>query len=79
MAPNTYLTDDQRSELREIFSHYDKDSNGVIDRNEFKQLLDALDAQVSPDELEAGMDALDENNNGKIEFDEFVAWWADRM
>ena len=72
------LSDEEIEELREIFSHYDKNQNGVIERGEFATLLDALDAGMTPEEVEAGLHALDENHNGTIEFDEFVAWWADR-
>ena len=72
------LTEDQLAELREVFSHYDKNNNGVMERGEFSALLDALDAGLTPEQVEAGLDALDENHNGTIEFDEFVAWWGDR-
>ena len=72
------LTDEDIAEIREIFSHYDKNDNGVMDAGEFKNLLVALDAQMNDDEVAAGLAALDENENGTIEFDEFIAWWADR-
>ncbi len=72
------LSDDDIAEIREIFSHYDKNENGVIERSEFKALLDALEADLTDEEVQAGLDALDDNKNGLIDFDEFVAWWADR-
>jgi len=72
------LTEDEIEEIREIFSHYDKNENGVIERSEFAALLDALEADLTPEEVDAGLQALDENRNGIIEFDEFLAWWADR-
>lgn len=74
---NAPLTDDELDELREIFAHYDKNKNGVIETKELGALLDALDAHSSPAELKAGMRALDEDGSGVIEFDEFVAWWTD--
>lgn len=72
----TKLTDDQIEELREIFLHYDHDGNGVIDRSEFGALLEALDAQLSEEEIDAGLRAIDDNRNGQIEFSEFLEWWA---
>ncbi len=72
------LTDDEIAEVREIFSHYDKNKNGVIECDEFSDLLDALDAGLTPEQIQIGLDSLDENRNGTIEFDEFIAWWADR-
>lgn len=72
------LSDEELAEIREIFSHYDADDSGFIDRAELGKLLDALGASMTGEELQAGLLALDENNNGKIEFDEFVDWWSDR-
>jgi Ca2+-binding EF-hand superfamily protein len=72
------LTDDEIAEIREIFSHYDTNKNGVIERTEFRALLNALQADMSEEEVKAGLRALDDNHNGIIDFDEFVKWWADR-
>jgi len=72
------LTDDEISEIRETFSHFDTDDNGSIDLSEFDQLLRALDAQLTDEQTEAGLKSLDANKNGRIDFDEFVAWWSDR-
>ncbi len=72
------LSDDDLSEIREIFGHFDKDKNGVMDASEFSKLLDALGAEMTKDEVSEGLRALDDNKNGLIDFDEFVAWWADR-
>ena len=72
------MTDDDIAEIREIFGHFDKDGNGVMDASEFAKLLEALGAEMTADEIDAGLRALDDNRNGIIDFDEFVAWWADR-
>jgi calmodulin len=77
MASET-LREEDVEEIREIFEHFDKNRDGVIQRSEFAALLDALDADLTPEEIQAGLDALDENHNGVIDFDEFVAWWGDR-
>lgn len=76
--PLSKLTDDQVAEVREIFSHFDNDGNGVIDVGEFGKLLDALDADLTEEQIQAGLDTLDENRNGVIDFEEFIAWWADQ-
>jgi calmodulin len=72
------LTADEIEEIKEIFNHFDANNDGVIQRSEFKALLEALDADLEPDEIQAGLDSLDDNHNGVIDFDEFVAWWGDR-
>jgi calmodulin len=68
-----------RAELRETFDHFDKDDNGIIDRQEFRALLqDGLNAEMEAEELEMGFAIIDKDGNGTIEFDEFAAWWLDR-
>ena len=72
------LDEDKLAEVRETFDHFDRDGNGVIDHDEFASLLEALGAGMNEQEIQAGILALDENHNGRIEFDEFAAWWGDR-
>lgn len=78
MSADTSLSDDEIEEIREIFSHFDADGNGVIEQDEFGALLRALDDTIGEDEIRAGLKALDGNRNGVIDFDEFLDWWADR-
>jgi len=66
------------AEVREIFGHFDKNNNGVIERDEFVALLTALEADLTPDQIDAGLVALDKNKNGQIEFQEFIDWWAEQ-
>lgn len=75
--PTTQLTDDEIAEVREIFDHYDKNGNGVIEVGELGSLLEALDAKLDKTQLAAAISDLDSNANGRLEFDEFIAWWAD--
>ena len=65
-------------EIRETFDHFDRDGNGTMDVGEFVSLLQALGAAASAEEVAAGIEALDTNRSGRIDFDEFTAWWADR-
>lgn len=72
------LSDDELREVRETFDHFDTDSNGVIDRNEFRELLKSLDPGFNEDDVVMGLRVLDENENDVIDWEEFLAWWADR-
>jgi calmodulin len=65
-------------ELREAFNQFDQDGSGAIDRQEFAELMESLDAGMSDDELEIGFSEVDRDGNGTIEFGEFLTWWQDR-
>jgi Ca2+-binding EF-hand superfamily protein len=70
--------DYDESELRETFDHFDRDDNGKIDREEFGELLDALDADMTEEDKDVGFDIIDTNHNQQIEFGEFLAWWGEQ-
>lgn len=65
-------------EMKEIFDHFDDDGNGLIDAEEFSALLDALEADMDPDEIRLGFELVDADGNNRIDFHEFAAWWAQR-
>jgi calmodulin len=67
-----------RAELRENFDHFDGDDNGRIDRQEFAQLMAALDAEMSEEDLDIGFGIIDTDGSGQIDFGEFAAWWEEQ-
>lgn len=66
------------NELLDIFQRYDRDRSGSISRQEFARLLEALGQNVSEEELEVALDAVDTNHTGKISWQEFKQWWMAR-
>ena len=70
-------TDDQLDELREAFRYNDRDGDGHIEPDEFVTMLDELEANMSPKEAKIGFQDIDTNDDGLIDFGEFVAWWTD--
>ncbi len=65
-------------EIRETFDYFDADGNGTIEKAEFAKLLDALGAEMEPEEVDIGFDMIDADDNQSIDFDEFIGWWQDR-
>ncbi|KAF0689453.1 Aste57867_19105 [Aphanomyces stellatus] len=57
------------------FKRYDADGSGFIELPEFKTLLAELGVAPTTERLQAYMNEFDTNNDGKISFDEFKAWW----
>lgn len=77
MAKKTKPTEEQLDELRETFDYNDRDEDGRIEPEEFVQMLDELGAEMSEKEAKIGFQDIDTNDDGLIDFDEFVAWWTE--
>ncbi|OWM64164.1 probable calcium-binding protein CML18 [Punica granatum] len=73
------LDEDQIAELREIFRSFDKNGDGSLTQLELGSLLRSLGLKPSPEQLEALTQRTDTNNNGLVEFSEFVALVAPEL
>ena len=69
--------EEELDELRETFDYNDRDGDGRIQLDEFSAMLDELEAEMSDNDIEIGFKDIDTNDDGLIDFDEFVAWWAE--
>jgi len=72
------VSDEQRTEMLEIFRHFDTDHSGSIDCSELQGLMKALGAPIDDGECAMAIEALDADGSGRVEFDEFVEWWSGR-
>ena len=71
-------TPEELAELEENFQYNDLDNDGSIGFDEFLNMLNNMEAQISPDEARIGFQSIDTNRDGVIELDEFVEWWRGR-
>lgn len=62
-------------QMRALFSSYDADASGLIDRVEFEALLADLGEVLDDAETTAALAAIDTSADGNISFDEFTAWF----
>ena len=63
----------QRSGIRKTFAKYDKDGNGIITRDEFRKVVeDKYQAKMTSSQIDALMTQADIDDNGKIEYEEFL-------
>jgi len=67
------LTAEEISEFREIFNLVDKDGGGTITKIELADLMDTLGIDATPDEIDMMISEIDQDGNGDIDFEEFVA------
>lgn len=63
---------DPFNELMDAFSFFDKDGNGFIDKEEFQKILSSGMVDYSEEEMENLFELVDENQDKKIEYKEFV-------
>ena len=71
------LDQEKIDEIKEIFDYFDSDENGVINYSEFKKLIDALQGDMSDEDMQVGFNIIDNDHNRNIDFDEFIEWWGE--
>ena len=80
MSLKTQPTFIDQSKVKDLFEKYDKNRNGVLDKNEFIRILIDILTELGEDlpvkkhleVAEEGFDRFDLNKDGKIEFKEFL-------
>jgi len=69
------LEDAQNSrKLMEAFMKWDLDHSGYIDEHEMTTVLMAVDKKYTPEVCRKILAAADANNDGKVDYEEFIAW-----
>ena len=63
------------SKVWQEFQRVDEDGNGHIDISELRTLAVALGTPLTEAELAEARVALDTDGNGKVDFEEFIAFW----
>ena len=66
------LTAEQAAELKKAFQVMDSNGDGVVTKDELKNLLKGLGEDVTDDIVDEMIKIADENGDGKIQFEEFV-------
>ena len=57
------------------FRYFDKDGSGVLDKPEFAKLhADLVKNKLTTKTLDQAIADLDTNNDGKVEFNEYIEW-----
>merc|ERR1719481_1720581 len=58
--------------IREVFSLFDADKNGEIDMEELKEVMTRLGIEPSEEDLAKMIAVVDKNENGAVDFVEFL-------
>jgi len=77
------ISEDQMSELRKSFNHFDKSKNGMLEYREFKQCLVSLGHSIDVDSSEQEFNNItalvDPNGTGMISFQAFLDFMTREM
>eukprot|EP00933_Yihiella_yeosuensis_P078636 TRINITY_DN9030_c2_g1_i1.p1 TRINITY_DN9030_c2_g1~~TRINITY_DN9030_c2_g1_i1.p1 ORF type:complete len:540 (+),score=90.09 TRINITY_DN9030_c2_g1_i1:208-1620(+) len=60
--------------IEKVFQKFDADGNGQISRTELKAVLQKLSPELSDDEVNLLFNVADKDNNGYLDYSEFISW-----
>ena len=63
---------DTDEELLEAFKVFDRDGNGFITSHELRNVMNSLGENLTPEEIEEMIKEADLDNDGQIDYEEFV-------
>ncbi len=73
----TTVTAEMEAELIRLFNRFDINGNGYIEEAEFHKILDSLGYDESNEVRSLEFAAIDDDEDGKVRFQEFSDWWMD--
>merc|ERR1711993_191823 len=73
------LSENQIAEFKEAFSLFDKDNNGIITIEELEVTMKSLGQNPTETELRDMINEVDADDNGTIDFPEFLTMMARKM
>jgi len=73
----TIVTEELEAELLRLFHRFDLDKSGYIEEREFGLILDSLGYNENAEVRSLEFAAIDDDEDGKVQFREFADWWLD--
>ncbi|CAF0795724.1 unnamed protein product [Brachionus calyciflorus] len=66
------LSEEEISNILELFNYFDKDKNGFISKSELKTGYEKFGSKLKRKDLKLMVENFDVNKDGKISFEEFL-------
>ncbi|KAK9247527.1 hypothetical protein V1506DRAFT_532199 [Lipomyces tetrasporus] len=63
---------DSEEEIKEAFRVFDRDNNGYISSTELRHVMTSIGERLSDEEVDLMIKEADTNNDGRIDYNEFV-------
>eukprot|EP00439_Symbiodinium_sp_Y106_P077042 s796_g16.t1 len=78
MATAQAVAEDAQAQILKHFTHWDADGSGTIDKDELATIMYKVSSSMSQRDITRLLAVIDTNQDGLIDFREFVAWITDR-
>ena len=72
------LSSEKLVEIKKLFDKFDTNENDTLDWDEFCNMVDEMDIEVSIEQKAKIYDKLDSNHTGMISFEEFTRIWEEK-
>ena len=77
--PEDELTPEQKNELKEAFSLFDKDGDGTITIDELSIVMKSIGQSSSREAVKEMIGDIDDDDDGEVNFEEFMKLMATKM
>jgi calmodulin len=77
--PEDLLTEEQKAELKEAFSLFDKDGDGTITIDELSIVMKSIGQASSLEAVKEMINEIDDDNDGEVSYEEFLKLMARKM
>jgi len=65
-----------KSEIKFMFHSFDRDRDGYLNTEEFRELMIAMGQQVEYNDFVAALSAVDIHNNQQVSYEDLENWWV---
>lgn len=64
-----------QADIKFLFHSFDKDRDGYLDHEEFREMIMSLDQSLDYNDFVAAMSAVDSDNNQRVTYNDLESWW----
>lgn len=75
VIPVTVELSEEQEKLHAVWVAVDADGSGELDMEELGQVLEKMGQKADPAQLEVIYKQLDQDEDGDVDYEEFVEWW----